>query len=180
MQPCSVLYSHCLYSSFKFCQSMPHWDLLLPSTAVVMLLESLLSGLLMGYCWQSWTHHSYITAQQDGRTSFLHIPAREEHNSTFVVYELTIHDSASVLSTELSAQAVLRVQGMLWTHMSHIISLGTLYNLFHAKPYKTIYIYCRPINYKRIYCSITQETRHTTKLFPCRHNGATVVHYSTA
>ena len=80
---------------------MPHWDLLLPLTAVVMLLESQL------------LNTPYITAQQDRRTSFLHIPAREEYNNTSVVCELIIHDLNSVLSTELSAQAVLRVQGMI-------------------------------------------------------------------
>ena len=51
-----------------------------------------------------------ITAHQDGRTSFLHIPAREEYNNTFVVCELTIRDP--VWSVVFNAPAVLRVQGM--------------------------------------------------------------------
>ena len=52
-----------------------------------------------------------ITAQQHGKAHFLHIPAREEYNNTFVVCELTIRDS--VRSVVLSNPAVLRVQGML-------------------------------------------------------------------
>ena len=51
-----------------------------------------------------------ITAQQNGKTSFLHIPAREEYNNTFVVCELIVH--GPVWSVVLSAPAVLRVQGM--------------------------------------------------------------------
>ena len=51
-----------------------------------------------------------ITARQDGRTSFLHIPAREENNNTFVVCELYIR--YPVRSVVLSDPAVLRVQGM--------------------------------------------------------------------
>ena len=51
-----------------------------------------------------------ITAQQDRRTSFLHIPAREEYNNTSVVCELIVRDS--VWSFVLSDPAVLRVQGM--------------------------------------------------------------------
>ena len=52
-----------------------------------------------------------ITAQQDGRAYFLHIPAREKFNNTSVVCELTIRGSV-VRSVVLSAPAVLRVQGM--------------------------------------------------------------------
>ena len=51
-----------------------------------------------------------ITAQQDGRAYFLHIPAREEYNNTSVVCNLIVHDP--VLSAVSSAPAVLRVQGM--------------------------------------------------------------------
>ena len=54
--------------------------------------------------------NSGITAYLDRRTSFLHIPAREEYNNTSVVCELTIRDP--VWSTEFSDPAVLRVQGM--------------------------------------------------------------------
>ena len=51
-----------------------------------------------------------ITAQQNGRAYFLHIPAREEFNNISVVCELTIR--GSVRSVVLSAPAVLKVQGM--------------------------------------------------------------------
>ena len=51
-----------------------------------------------------------ITAQQHGKTSFLHIPAREEFNNTLVVCELIIRDP--VRSTQFSDPAVLKVQGM--------------------------------------------------------------------
>ena len=51
-----------------------------------------------------------ITAQQNGKTSFLHIPAREQYNNTSVVCKLIVHDP--VLSAVSSVPAVLRVQGM--------------------------------------------------------------------
>ena len=75
--------------------------------------------------------NSGITAQQHGRTTFLHIPAREEYNNTSVVCELTIRDS--VWSTELSDPAVLRVQGMFNFCMAIIIIQSC--NIFHKSPY---------------------------------------------
>ena len=53
-----------------------------------------------------------VTAQQVGRTSFLHILAKEEYNNTSVVCELTVRDP--VRSTEFSDPAVLKVQGMFY------------------------------------------------------------------
>ena len=91
---------------------MPHWDLLLPLTAVVMLLESQLSGSVLMVTVDRAEHTVYNSPARQKNYSFLHIPAREEYN-TSVVCELIVHDSNSVLSTELSAQAVLRVQGMM-------------------------------------------------------------------
>ena len=53
-----------------------------------------------------------ITARQVGRTSFLHVLAKEEYNNTSVVCELIVHDP--VLSAERSDPAVLKVQGMFY------------------------------------------------------------------
>ena len=54
--------------------------------------------------------NSGVTAQHNGRTSFLHIPAIEEYNNTFVVCKLIVRHP--VLSVVVSDPAVLRVQGM--------------------------------------------------------------------
>ena len=51
-----------------------------------------------------------ITVRQVGRTSSLHVLAKEEYNNTSVVCELTVRDP--VRSTEFSAPAFLRVQGI--------------------------------------------------------------------
>ena len=51
-----------------------------------------------------------ITAQRVGRTSFLHVLAKDEYNNTSVVCELTVRDP--VRSTEFSDPAFLRVQGI--------------------------------------------------------------------
>lgn len=53
-----------------------------------------------------------ITAQGVGRTSFMHVLAKEEYNNTSVVCELIVRDP--VLSTERSDPAVLKVQGMFY------------------------------------------------------------------
>ena len=90
-------------------QSMPHWDLLLPSTA--MLLQAHLTGLSMGHHALTELSTPYITVSSNGRTSFLKVPATVEYNNTAVVCEVTIHDPIS--HNESSDSAVLRVQGML-------------------------------------------------------------------
>ena len=51
-----------------------------------------------------------ITAQNVGRTSFLHVPAKEEYGNTSVVCELTVRDP--VRSAKFSDPAFLRVQGI--------------------------------------------------------------------
>ena len=51
-----------------------------------------------------------VTARSVGRTSFLHVLAKEEYNNTSVVCEFTVR--GPVRSTEFSAPAFLRVQGI--------------------------------------------------------------------
>ena len=51
-----------------------------------------------------------ITAQRVGRSSLLHVLAKEEYNNTSVVCERIVRDP--VLSTERSDPAFLRVQGI--------------------------------------------------------------------
>ena len=53
-----------------------------------------------------------ITTQSVGRTSIMHVQAKEEYNNTSVVCELTVRDP--VWSTEFSDPAVLKVQGMFY------------------------------------------------------------------
>ena len=49
-------------------QSMPHWVLLLPSIAVLMLLESDLSGSLMGHRCRSWINLIYPVLRMEEHT----------------------------------------------------------------------------------------------------------------
>ena len=69
--------------------------------------EWIINGLLLGQL-----NTPDTTAQRVGRTSFLHVLAKEEYNNTSVVCELTVRDP--LRSTEFSDPAVLKVQGMFY------------------------------------------------------------------